>query len=281
MKYQAALLFCCFLLVLISEASSLHLLQRNHQKLRNDDISSILNEDSSPYAYLEGNSPSVLSEPRFLQKQTPVVTPPAASAPLQPVYVAGAPPGTQLTRVPYIQPQNSQINENEDDPETAKLSAALEAVKEDIVGNSKQIGDEKKWVTAVSAITKSYEEKMKRVNDHVINLRKQQKTLFDKKKQIENLKLQKKLQAKLSLASDELKTLQNSLDHVQEKSSELNKEHGSLKDTIKRIETQLTKLKGDPKKDEKEKEKNDDKEKDDGEVAVPPPKKDDTAQFLF
>jgi len=132
----------------------------------------------------------------------------------------------------------------EEDPEMAKLSAALEAVKEDIVGNSKQIGDEKKWVGAVKAITSSYDDKMKRVNEHINVLRKEQKKLFDKKKQIENLKLQKRLQNKLSLASDELKTLQNSLEHVQEKSHELKQEHSNLKSTIKKIETQLTKLKG-------------------------------------
>jgi len=58
------------------------------------------------------------------------------------------------------------------------------------------------------------------------------------------LKLQKRLQSKLSAASEELKTLQNSLDHFQQKSHELNSEHANLQTTIQKIESQLTKLKG-------------------------------------
>jgi len=130
------------------------------------------------------------------------------------------------------------------DPEIVKLNQALEAVKEDIIANGKQIADERKWVAAVLKITQDYEMKVKRVQDHILELRKTMKTLYEKKKQIENLKLQRALEAKLKQANEELITLQNSLKHVQAKHEELDKSHMDLRSTIASIEAQLAKLKG-------------------------------------
>jgi len=273
-------LLSCFVLALcLVEASSIRqkIVFSTKQKQKDinldDEISSILNEDTSQYSLLESNSKpifGVLHEPRFLHERqvdatlatapintaaSTVAVPtlddittntvPAALASSNAVFVSGNPASsTQLTAIPSIVNTQSMASTEEEDPEMSKLSAALEAVKEDIVGNSKQIGDEKKWVSAVKAITDSYDDKTKRVNEHITVLRKEQKKLFDKKKQIENLKLQKRLQSKLTLASDELTTLQSSLEHVQEKSHELTQEHSSLETTIKKIEAQLTKLKG-------------------------------------
>jgi len=132
----------------------------------------------------------------------------------------------------------------ETDPEILKLNAALEAVKEDIISNSKQIGEERMWVAAVVKITSSYEEKVQRVRDHIIELRKEMKKLYEKKKQIENLKLQRALEKKLKEAQDELTSLQDSLNSVQEKNAELHKSHEDLQTTIASIEAQLAKLKG-------------------------------------
>jgi len=67
------------------------------------------------------------------------------------------------------------------DPELGKLNAALEAVKEDILSTHKQIGDERKWVIAVNKIITSYNEKMKRVEQHIVVLRKEMKNLYKKK----------------------------------------------------------------------------------------------------
>jgi predicted nucleic acid-binding Zn-ribbon protein len=132
----------------------------------------------------------------------------------------------------------------ETDPELIKLNAALEAVKEDIIANGKQIADERKWVTAVLKITTEYQQKVDRVQAHIIELRKEMKKLYEKKKQIENLKLQRALEAKLKEANEELLTLQNSLKHVQQKHEDLNKSHMDLRATIASIEAQLAKLKG-------------------------------------
>jgi len=126
----------------------------------------------------------------------------------------------------------------------AKLNLALEAVKEDILSTNKQINDERRWVIAVSKIITSYNTKMKRVESHIVTLRKEMKMLYKKKKQIENLKLQRLLEAKLKEARDELATLTNSLKHVATKQSELNKSGADLRMTIAGIQAQLAKLRG-------------------------------------
>jgi len=131
-----------------------------------------------------------------------------------------------------------------EDPEMAKLNLALAAVKEDILSTNKQITDERKWVIAVAKIIASYNDKMKRVEAHIIALRKEMKALYRKKKQIENLKLQKALEAKLKEAHDELATLSSSLKHVSVKQGELNKSGADLRNTIAGIQAQLAKLRG-------------------------------------
>jgi len=138
---------------------------------------------------------------------------------------------------------NAQTSKFED-PEMAKLNLALDAVKEDILSTNKQITDERKWVIAVAKIIASYNDKMKRVEAHIIALRKEMKALYRKKKQIENLKLQKALEAKLREARDELATLTNSLKHVAVKQGELNRSGADLRQTIAGIQSQLAKLRG-------------------------------------
>jgi len=176
--------------------------------------------------------------------------PSAASAPTlkAPIIIGAAAQktGPQPVRVPPKSQQDAvQAQQAEQaDPEMVKLDSALEAVKEDIMANSKKIADEKKWVKAVTKITASYEEKVKRVEEHIIVLRKEQKKLFTKKKQLENLKLQRRLESKLRDANDELAALQNSLKNVQLKNEQLNKSHMDLRATIINIENQLAKLKG-------------------------------------
>jgi predicted nucleic acid-binding Zn-ribbon protein len=112
------------------------------------------------------------------------------------------------------------------------------------LSTNKQINDERRWVIAVSKIIKSYNTKMQRVEAHIIALRKEMKMLYRKKKQIENLKLQRALEAKLKEAKAELKTLTDSLKHVARKQGELNKSGRSLRETIAGIQGQLAKLRG-------------------------------------
>jgi hypothetical protein len=137
----------------------------------------------------------------------------------------------------------AQTSKNED-PEMGKLDLALAAVKEDILATNKQITDERKWVIAVAKIIASYNDKMKRVEAHIIALRKEMKALYRKKKQIENLKLQRALQSKLKEAKSEYALLLSSLKHVQVKQGELGKSGNDLRQTIAGIQAQLAKLRG-------------------------------------
>jgi len=130
------------------------------------------------------------------------------------------------------------------DPELEKLDLALAAVKEDILSTNKQITDERKWVIAVAKIIAAYNGKMKRVEAHIIALRKEMKSLYRKKKQIENLKLQRALEAKLKEAKAELATLISSLKHVAVKRSDLLRSGADLRNTIAGISAQLRKLRG-------------------------------------
>jgi len=138
----------------------------------------------------------------------------------------------------------AQSTNRYEDPEMGKLNLALAAVKEDILSTNKQITDERKWVIAVAKIIASYNDKMKRVEAHIIALRKEMKALYRKKKQIENLKLQKALEAKLKEARDELSVLTNSLKHVAVKQGQLNRSGMDLRQTIAGIQAQLAKLRG-------------------------------------
>jgi len=115
---------------------------------------------------------------------------------------------------------------------------------------NRQINDEKAWVTQVRKIVEQYNKKVKRVLADIEKTKNEVKVLFKKKKQIENLKIQRALQKKLKDATADLNTLKSALNHVKSKASEFSKTKSQIKKTIISIHTQLAKLKGvkDPKK---------------------------------
>jgi uncharacterized protein YukE len=131
-----------------------------------------------------------------------------------------------------------------------KLEIALSAIKQDILVRDRQIRDEKAWVAQVRKIVEQYNQKVKRVLSDIEKTKGEVKVLFKKKKQIENLKIQRQLEKKLKDATKDLKTLKSALDHVKNKASEFAKTKNDIKKTIISIHTQLAKLKGvkDPKK---------------------------------
>jgi len=209
---------------------------------------SALAVSQSPYEALEA---PFAGFDRFMQVQQPAAAAGAAS-PLLPVTIASQgvgsplqmPPMPLLSRISSIVPEPGAQNDEDADAAMIKLNQALEAVKEDIMGNNKQINDENKWMEAVQKIQEAYSEKMQRVTDHVRLLRHDQRGLFEKKKQIENLKLQHRLEKKLTEAKEEMSALRATLEKVQVKSHELHTSHSSLQKTIIDIQGQLDKLQG-------------------------------------
>jgi len=125
-----------------------------------------------------------------------------------------------------------------------KLDVALAAIKQDIMVRNRQLEEEKNWVKEVHKITEQYNKKVHRVEADVVKVRNEVKALFKKKKQVENLKIQRALEAKLKDATSDLATLQQALHHVKSKSAEFEKTKQEIKQTIYGIHTQLAKLKG-------------------------------------
>jgi DNA repair exonuclease SbcCD ATPase subunit len=131
-----------------------------------------------------------------------------------------------------------------------KLEIALSAIKQDILVRDRQVNDEKAWVAQVRKVVEQYNKKVKRVLSDIEKTKGEVKVLFKKKKQIENLKIQRQLEKKLKDATSDLTTLKSALSHVRSKASEFSKTKNQIKQTIISIHTQLAKLKGvkDPKK---------------------------------
>jgi len=125
-----------------------------------------------------------------------------------------------------------------------KLEIALAAIKQDIMVRNRQLEEEKAWVAEVRKITEQYNKKVHRVEADIVKVRNEVKELFKKKKQVENLKIQRQLEAKLKDATSDLSTLQQALHHVVSKSQEFEKTKQEIKKTIYGIHTQLAKLKG-------------------------------------
>jgi len=131
-----------------------------------------------------------------------------------------------------------------------KLQIALSAIKQDILVRDRQINDEKAWVAQVRKVVEQYNKKVKRVLSDIEKTKGEVKVLFKKKKQIENLQIQRQLEKKLKDATTDLTTLKSALSHVRSKADEFAKTKNQIKQTIISIHTQLAKLKGvkDPKK---------------------------------
>jgi len=125
-----------------------------------------------------------------------------------------------------------------------KLDVALSAIKQDIMVRNRQLEEEKNWVNEVHKITEQYNKKVHRVEADIVKTRNEVKALFKKKKQVENLKIQRALEHKLKDATSDLSTLQQALHHVKSKSQEFEKTKQEIKKTIYGIHTQLAKLKG-------------------------------------
>jgi len=125
-----------------------------------------------------------------------------------------------------------------------KLDVALAAIKQDIMVRNRQLEEEKKWVSEVRKVIEQYNKKVNRVTTDIKKTRNEVRELFKKKKQIENLKIQRQLESKLKDATSDLATLQQALHHVKSKASEFDKTKQEIKKTIYNIHTQLSKLKG-------------------------------------
>lgn len=130
------------------------------------------------------------------------------------------------------------------DDKDKQLQDALQNVKDQIVAKASQIKSEKKWVKEVTKIIETYVQKTRRVNANIRSLQKDVKGLFRKKKQIENLVLQRRLQDKLKIASKDLNTLESALKNVKTKEDAFTKSKHDISETIAAVQEELSKLRG-------------------------------------
>jgi len=131
--------------------------------------------------------------------------------------------------------------------EDEKLDAALQALGEDIIAKSKQIKNEETWVTEVKKIVTLYTKKLTHVVNNVKNLRGEVRKLYIKKRQIQNLKIQTALSARMKEAEADLKNLDSKLSLVKSRANDFARTRGGITKTINMLKSKLNELKGVPK----------------------------------
>ncbi len=166
--------------------------------------------------------------PRFVEAE-------AASA----VLVQTA-PGVAVPGAPAGAAPAAPLSEDE------KLDAALNALGEDIIAKSKQIKNEETWVEEVKKIIKLYTKKLKRVVVNVKTLREDVRKLYIKKRQIQNLKIQRALEKRMEEAKSDLTTLDSKLKLVQTRADEFSRTRTGISKTINSLQSKLHELKGKP-----------------------------------
>lgn len=131
-----------------------------------------------------------------------------------------------------------------DTSEAKQLDTALGEIKDQIVKDSEEIHREVEWTKDVDNLIETYAKKRTNVKKNVMGLRDKVKQLLVKKREVQNLQLQKALESKLNDANSDMGTLETALQHVQDKETSFSKTRNSLKETIKKLSTALTELKG-------------------------------------
>jgi len=135
------------------------------------------------------------------------------------------------------------------DDDTAKdqeLADALQSVKDQLVYKANQIKNEKRWVREVTKIIEAYVKKARRVNAHIRGMQAEVKNLFRKKKQIENMIVQRKLEMKLKVAKKDLDTVKEAMKNVSKKQQAFTKSQTDIQMTISAMSNELGKLRGEP-----------------------------------
>jgi len=136
------------------------------------------------------------------------------------------------------------VAKDDDSNKDQELADALQNVKDQIVYKANEIKREKRWVREVTKIIEAYIKKSRRVNANIRNLQNEVKVLFRKKKQIENMIVQRKLEKKLKIANSDLGTIRSAIKSVKEKETAFKKSKTDIKQTIGAMEAELNKLRG-------------------------------------
>jgi len=141
--------------------------------------------------------------------------------------------------------QNMKLVAKDDDStKDQDLADSLQNVKDGIVFKANEVKSQKRWTKQVTEIIESYVKKARKVNSHIRDMQQNVRVLFRKKKQIENMIVQRKLEKKLKIANMDLQTIQAALTNTKKKEGAFTKSKGDIKSTIGAMESELQKLRG-------------------------------------
>jgi len=139
--------------------------------------------------------------------------------------------------------KNMKLMAERDDPEEdQKLAEALNTIKSQIVFKAKTIKESKEWVKKVTKLVDVYVKKVRRVHAHATGLLNEYALLLRKKKQVENMILQRLLEKRLKMLQGDLKVIHGALENIQGKQTIFSKSKTDIKVTIGAMEDFLTRL---------------------------------------
>jgi len=124
-----------------------------------------------------------------------------------------------------------------------KFQQAIGLLDGNIKEKANEIKTEAKWVASVRKAVKAYETKMSRVTLNIKKLKSSMKRLIKKKQQLQNIRIQRRLQKQLRAAAGDLSTLSGALGKVRAKAAEYSSSSKNVKETIGKITNQLKSLK--------------------------------------
>jgi len=124
------------------------------------------------------------------------------------------------------------------------IKDALAQISTDVMATARELKEEAKWVKDVEKILLGYETKVTRVEADIAGSRIALKNLLVKKRQLENMQLQKGLEIKLQDANGDLTLLGQAVTSVDQKEADFNTNVVAVQATIDDLNGQLTILKG-------------------------------------
>jgi len=150
-------------------------------------------------------------------------------------------------RGPPRMPIHNGVDEHTGAPmtkEEKRMREAEDAIKSEILAKAHKVKDQEKWTVDVETLISTMETKAASVSRSTHKLRESIAQLLTKKRQIENLILQRHLQKKLELSKDDLKVVDKSLSHIKSKAHEFHKAQSTLSETVTKLQQELNKLQG-------------------------------------
>jgi len=125
-----------------------------------------------------------------------------------------------------------------------QIDVALAEIKDDIVLQATDLKHELDWIKQVDDLLSSYQVKRDKVAQDVELLRLKIRNDLKKKRQVENLKLQKQLGEQLKVAESQLGSLDTAIRRVSDKHSGFARSRDDVDATVKRLGDALAELKG-------------------------------------